>query len=146
MKKTLEVHFSPETEEEELNSLARYKSLLDFIKTQSKSYKLEFKDEEISNVYMEMCERKIGNFSYGFDRLLTSGKDISVQCRFEAFDEVSGDFGSLKIEINAPRDFVKSLEKEFSNKKTLTNEEKEELIEEYIKYKQNCYNFCREQN
>jgi len=108
-------------------------------------------DEELSNVYMQMCRRKIGNFSYGFDHNMTADK-ATFHSRLEAFEgsySYFGEynkFGNLKIELTGSNELVKIVTDAWNNGKPTSWDEINPVIDKYFKNKEHCYGLCQDED
>ncbi|MGY4884069.1 MAG: hypothetical protein ACP5NZ_00640 [Nanobdellota archaeon] len=129
----------------ELLSLNKYKAAREAFEKYANDNHIEMKDEETSNVYMEMCERKIGNFGHGFQHKITAG-NISFVSRLEAYDYYDcSTWGNIDIKVDGPDELVNAVEEAWNkqNKET-TWEEINKVIGIYFRNKQHCYGLCRD--
>jgi hypothetical protein len=129
----------------ELLSLNKYKLAREAFEKYAKENHIEIKDEETSNVYMEMCAHRIGNFGHGFEHRVTAGKN-SLTSRLEAYNYYDmSTWGNIKIKVDGPDELVNAVERAWnSTEKPTTWDEINPIIGVYFKDKEHCYGLCRE--
>ena len=56
-------------------ALGRYAAAVNAVQEYARENDFEIKDEEKSNIFAEMCEKRIGNFAHGFEHTILVSKE-----------------------------------------------------------------------
>ncbi len=140
--KTLSLGFGGK-DHPELFVLGKYSSARFAFETYAIKESIKIIDQEKSNVFAAMCERQIGNLSYGFDHEIR-GEGIVFRGFSEAFAYSDNtNYGSLRIEVHGPDSLVDAVENAWNYGKEISAFTKGEIIEPYVRGKQHCYGLCK---
>ena len=136
-------------EPDELLALGKYSTVIDALELYVQKKNLILQDREKSNVYAEMCTKRIAFFAYGFDHQLTittgAGKKVgTLTARVEAFDYRDfSKYGNVKLFVGGDESLVEAVNSAWELAEPLDKEKVSQIRGKFAEGKQKCYGYCK---
>ncbi len=138
-----------ESEPNENLALGKYSAVIDALELYVQKNNLILQDREKSNVYADMCTRRIAFFAYGFDHQLTlttaAGKKLgTLTARVEAFDYRDySKYGNVKLFVGGDNSLTEAVNLAWELAEPLSEEKLHQIRGKFAEGKQKCYGYCR---